>query len=181
MATYIALLRGINVSGSNLIRMDALKESMRKLGLSDIITYIQSGNIVFSSPEADKKLLEELISKSIALDFNCEVPVKVLSSVDIEGVKRRNPFISQRHLPIEFLHVTFLSMIPDPMIMGNLLPVNDGNDEAIAIGNIIYLYCPNGYGRTKFNNTFFERKLKLTATTRNWKTMLKLTELARLK
>jgi uncharacterized protein (DUF1697 family) len=178
MATYVALLRGINVSGSNLIRMDALKESMRKLGLSNIITYIQSGNIVFSSPDADEKFLEELISKSIALDFDCEVPVKIVSSIDIERVIHQNPFISHWHLPVEFLHVTFLSLCPDPLIMSNLLPGNDVADEAIAIENIIYLYCPNGYGRTKFNNTFFERKLKLTATTRNWKTILKLAELA---
>lgn len=181
MATYIALLRGINVSGSNLIRMDALKESMRILGLSDVITYIQSGNIVFSSPEANEKLLEEIIRKSIASDFGCEVPVKIVSSIDIERVIHQNPFIAQRKLPVEFLHVTFLSLCPDPLTMSNLLAGNDGIDEAIAIGNIIYLYCPNGYGRTKFNNTFFERKLKLTATTRNWKTILKLAELASLK
>jgi uncharacterized protein (DUF1697 family) len=178
MITYIALLRGINVSGSNLIRMDALKICMERIGLISVRTYIQSGNLVFVYPQTVNSELEKLISTTILSDFGCKVPVLVKKGMEFQEAIASNPFILGDQTQIETLHITFLSGNPQNELLDKILPLKDSSDEAIIIENRIYLNCPNGYGRTKFTNTYFEKKLKQIATTRNWKTMLKLKDMA---
>lgn len=178
MTTYIALLRGINVSGSNLIRMEALKTSMERIGLISVRTYIQSGNLVFEYPQTSNSELESLLSTAILNDFGCKVPVLVKNGMEFQEAIAENPFIPGSQTQIETLHITFLSGVPQNELLDKILPLKDSSDEANIIENRIYLNCPNGYGRTKFTNTYFEKKLKQIATTRNWKTMLKLQEMA---
>ena len=169
--TQIAFLRGINVSGKNMISMDELKKALALLTFNNIRTYIQSGNILFETGETDAPSLEKKIHDRIAEQFGLEVPVVTRSRDELEKIHHDNPFINERTLPVEKLHVTLLKDPVDPDILekidtGKYLP-----DEFIPAGKEIYLYCPDGYGRTKLTNQFFENKVKSKATTRNWKTI----------
>jgi uncharacterized protein (DUF1697 family) len=177
MTTFIALLRGINVSGKNLILMESLITSLESIGLLNVRTYIQSGNILFNYTESPNSMLEKSIRDTILKDFNCNVPVIVMTSKEMEKFILENPFVNERNMAIDSLHITCLSGSPDKELMNRILPLNDGIDEALILGTRIYLHCPTGYGRTRYTNTFFEKKLKQNATTRNWKTMLKLSSM----
>lgn len=176
--TYIALLRGINVSGSNLIKMDALKKSLETLGFFNIRTYIQSGNIIFQSEENSASTLAQKIREKIQQDFNLQVPAMVKTSEEWNIAVAENPFLPEYSDTIENLHLTFLDTMPENSMIEKILPLKNEPDTGVIIGDRIYLYCPEGYGRTKFTNTYFENKLKVKATTRNWRTMLKLKEMA---
>jgi len=179
MKTYVAILRGINVSGRNKIKMDALKSSFSSLGFEQVQTYIQSGNVVFQYQETSSGNLEELINKQILKDFGFEVPVLVLNEKELANIVKNNPFAVDENREAQFLHVTFFKEDPanvdDEEINGY---VKSGEEFAISDG-AVYLYCPHGYGKTKLNNNFFESQLKVSATTRNWKTTLKLLDMAK--
>lgn len=178
MKTFIALLRGINVSGHKMIKMEDLRKMCASLKFVNARTYIQSGNIVFQVKQATVSDLEKKISKGIKKDFGFEVPVLVLELLELKKVLKGNPFVNKRKEDISRLHVTFLGDEPGKE---NLLKIKDGNygeDEFIVAGKIIYLFCPNSYGNSKLNNNFFENKLKTTATTRNWKTLNELVKMA---
>jgi uncharacterized protein (DUF1697 family) len=172
MERYIAILRGINVTGQKMIKMADLKKMFQGLPFENVRTYIQSGNIVFDTkPDEDQKL-GNLIQEAILKTFAFIVPVIVLEEKKLLHVQQHNPFLTGRSEDVTKLHVTFLDRIPDQALVEKLkdaavfLP-----DEWIIKENVIYLFCPNGYGKTKLNNNYFENKLKITATTRNWKTV----------
>ncbi len=178
MQTYICLLRGINVSGNNIIKMDALKTMLSNLKYKNITTYIQSGNIVFQTNSNEKEKLEKQIKERIKATFKLEVPVLVLTLATLKKTIANNPFAKNLNKDVAFLHTTFLSSIPikmdiDKIGFSTFLP-----DECTLMDDIVYLYCPNGYGNTKLTNTFFEKKLTCTATTRNWNTINKLIAIA---
>ncbi|HVM86902.1 MAG TPA: DUF1697 domain-containing protein [Puia sp.] len=177
MNTYISILRGINVSGSKVIKMDLLKKIFKDAGFKNVQTYIQSGNVIFQSKKSAIEDLQKKIANEIFLQTKFEVPVLVLEPHELKETLDNNPFLTARREDIQFLHVTFLSGTP---LMENIRKVKGDylTDEFIFKGKNIYLYCPNGYGRTKLNNNFFENKLKLTATTRNWKTIIELVNIA---
>lgn len=175
---YVCLLRGINVSGKNIIKMDALKNLFQNMGAQNITTYIQSGNVVFEYPEINSSIIEEQIADQIFSDFGLEVPVMVLTQQKLKQIVDENPFAQDKTKEISFLHVTFLSDKPNA---GNkeIILKNKAEAEDISLTDeAVYLYCPKGYGHTKLNNNFIENKLKVQATTRNWKTTLKLLEIA---
>ncbi|HLK27840.1 MAG TPA: DUF1697 domain-containing protein [Puia sp.] len=173
MSIYISILRGINVSGSKMIKMDTLKKIYEDAGFKNAQTYIQSGNVVFQSKKSSHAALEEKIAEAILKSTKFEVPVLVKDPDELKEVFNKNPFLLKRKEDINFLHVTFLSDIPTKenieRIKGEYAP-----DEFVISGKNIYLFCPNGYGKTKLHNNFFESKLKLSATTRNWKTIAEL-------
>jgi len=178
MQTYIAILRGINVSGHKLIKMDALRKLFDTMDFKNTKTYIQSGNVVFQGKQAKAQDLEKKIANSILKEFGFEVPVLVKEVTELEVVLKNNPFINKRKEDITKLHVTFLSAEPEKALVEKIKEGNYAADEFIVIGKTVYLFCPNGYGNTKLSNTFFENKLKLTATTRNWKTINELVSVA---
>ena len=177
METYISILRGINVSGHKLIKMDALKKMFEDLNFKNIRTYIQSGNVIFESKKVDTKSLETIIGKQIFKTFGFEVPVLVKEKKDWKTVFENNPFLKNRNEDISKLHVTFLSAEPEQVNIDKLLETKFNNDEFVVSENVVYLFCPDGYGNTKLSNTFFENKLKVSATTRNWKTVIELNKL----
>ncbi|MGB0177956.1 MAG: DUF1697 domain-containing protein [Owenweeksia sp.] len=177
MKTYIALLRGINVSGQKKMPMAQLRGQLEKLGLKDVQTYIQSGNIVFRYADTPAAGISNAIASMIQEEYGFEVPVQVLTIADLEGAVRNNPFLPEHKEDLKLLHVTYLEDNPSEDLLKKLNAASR-NDRFITKGKLIYLYCPDGYGRTKLTNTFFESKLKLKATTRNWKTTLKLLEIA---
>ncbi len=177
MEKYIALLRGINVSGSKSIAMNDLKLSMAELNFIHVESYIQSGNLLFEYAPANPYDLAELITLKIQKTFGFQVPVIVKTAQEWLFVLAHNSMIPLRNEAIDKLHVTFFSAEPTQAMQGKLNGIDSGSDEFILAGNMAYLYCPNGYGRTKLNNSFFEQKLNVSATTRNWKTIVRLAEM----
>lgn len=170
MNTYIALLRGINVSGQKLINMKDFKALLLKNGFENAMTYIQSGNVVFQSAEKSIKKLEEKMQKLIEDYYSFDVPVLVLIEKDISDIIVKNPYI-QSQKDVSKLHVTLLSELPKEELISSVRDEKFQSDEFVINGTTIYLYCPDGYGMTKFSTMFFEKKLGTTATTRSWKTM----------
>ena len=178
MTTYISILRGINVSGHKLIKMELLKKMCGNLGFSNIQTYIQSGNIIFHSAKTGTKKLSSTIKEAIKKEFGFDVPVITLTLAELEAIINLNPFTKDKHLDVAFFHVTILDALPGKEHIALLSKAEIKNDKFEAVKQTIYLYCPDGYGNTKLNNTFIEQKLKVSATTRNWKTINQLFTLA---
>jgi len=174
METYIALLRGINVSGHNMIKMDELKRVLAGLDFSGITTYIQSGNITFNTENAYPDDLAGLIAGKILQRFGLTVPVMIRTLAEMEQISRNNPFSADPTRNPEKFHVTFLSAIPGVEREQKIHEFNFPPDEFVIHGKECYLYCPDGYGRTKLTPQFFESKLKVMTTTRNWKTIIHL-------
>jgi uncharacterized protein (DUF1697 family) len=177
MPTYIALLRGINVSGQRLIKMTDLKELFEAQGFQNVQTYIKSGNVIFSSKEKSSDKITNIISNSIKQKFGFDVGVLVITPDKIEYVLKNNPYIKKKK-DIDRLYVTFLSGLPSSENIKKLNLIDYSPEEYIMDDKLVYLHVPNGYGKAKLNNNLFENKLKVEATTRNWKTINKLWELS---
>lgn len=173
MNTFIALLRGINVSGAKTIKMDNLRLTFQKQGFENVTTYIQSGNVVFTSVENSTLQLAAKIADAVKTDFGFDIPVIVLSSAELQTIAKNNP-LNDGARDTAFLHVTFLAENPAAFNLSEIGAKKQGNEEIMISGKVVYLYCPHGYGKTKLTNTFLESKLKVAATTRNWKTVTEL-------
>ena len=176
MTTYISMLRGINVSGQKRIQMGELQNLYQSLRFTNVQTYVQSGNVVFESPEPDMKRLGKRIEAQIENTFGFLVPVLLRTVGDFQRILESNPF--EHEDPARVL-VTFLYEHPDESKWNELRDHKDKVDEFALGKQEIFLFCPGGYGRTKLSNNFFEKKLKLIATTRNWKTVIALDKIAR--
>jgi uncharacterized protein (DUF1697 family) len=172
------MLRGINVSGQKRIKMAELRSLYESLGLARVQTYVQSGNVVFASPEPDGSKLAKLIEAQVEQTFGFAVSVFMRDNRDFQRIIEHNPFLSDRNEDPAKLYLTFLYRRPNESELRNLIVPSDQTDKFIVGEQEVYLFCPNGYGRTKFSNNFFERKLKMPATTRNWKTVMALHKLA---
>lgn len=178
MEAYISILRGINVSGQKLIKMDALKRMYESLGFTNVKHYVQSGNIIFSAETNDTDLLVEKISSQVERDFGFQVAVLVMTKEVLQQIVDGNPFAKDLEKDPSALYVTFLEGCLGEFDQGAIESVLQKGEAIHFESNVVYLFCPGGYGRTKLSNTFLERKLKLKATTRNWKTTNKLLQLA---
>jgi uncharacterized protein (DUF1697 family) len=178
MATFISMLRGINVGGQRSMRMPELKALYESLDFSRVTTYVQSGNVVFDSPIPDAVKVTAAIETEIARHFGFPVAVVLRGADDFRRILAGNPFIRPRNEAPEKLYVTFLSALPPAAASEHLQSPTGSADEFILSDREVYLFCPGGYGRTKLSNTFFENKLKVPATTRNWKTVNALYALA---
>ena len=179
MQTYISIIRGINVSGQKLIKMTDLKAMYENMGFSEVKTYIQSGNVIFKASSTPSAKLAEQITAHIMKTFGFEAPVLVKTIEEWEKVTRNNPFLAKdpEH---KKMYVTLLSAIADKNHIESITPDIYGDDEFHIADDVVYLFFPTiGYGNTKLSNNFFEKKLKLNATTRNWATINKLLEMAK--
>lgn len=165
------MLRGINVSGKNSIRMVELKSLYEALGFEQVETYVQSGNVVFKTTQSNAVVLAALIQAQIERSFGLAASVFVREPFDFQRILRSNPFLMGRNEDPTKLHVTFLYRSPKAAQWEALKPPPRETDEFFPGEREIYLFCPNGYGRTKLSNTFFEKKLNIPATTRNWNTV----------
>jgi uncharacterized protein (DUF1697 family) len=179
MNTFISMLRGINVSGQKKIKMADLKSRYEALGLGHVTTYVQSGNVVFESAGQDGPALAYLIEGQIQQTFGYDVRVFVRTPDDFQKLIETNLFLNSRHEDPARLHVTFLYSNPPASVLSGLELPSGISDEFFLAEKAIFLFCPNGYGTTKLSNTFFERKLKTAATTRNWNTVNALYQLAK--
>ncbi len=178
MNNYIALLRGINVSGQKMINMKDFKALLLKNGFENAMTYIQSGNIVFKSEEKNTKKLQEKMHQLIQDYYVFEVPVLILTEKDIGNIISNNPYTKDKK-DITKLHVTLLDTTPEESLLASCRDEKFQSDEFVMDSTTIYLYCPDGYGMTKFSTMFFEKKLGVTATTRSWKTIDSLQKLVK--
>lgn len=181
MTTYISILRGINVSGQKLIKMDALRKSYEHLGFHNVTTYVQSGNVIFTSKNTKPDELAKKIRQHIKKEFGFDVSVIVLSIDKLKQIIDSNPFVKDSSKDKSFLHVTFLSSKPDKIDFKTIEEKKLNGEEISISDKAVYLYCPNGYGKSKLNNSFLETKLKVSATTRNWKTSNELLRIAQQK
>ncbi len=179
MATFISILRGINVSGQKSIQMTDLKALYEELEFKEVITYIQSGNVIFKTEvKMSNQYLSAKIKHAIHKKYYFDVPVIIRTVEEMKHAISVNPFPKEKNIDLEKLHVTFLAETPEQPRLESIRNIDYSPDKFMVIGKEVYLYCPNGYGITKLSNTFFENKLKVSATTRNWKTVNKLVELA---
>jgi uncharacterized protein (DUF1697 family) len=175
MVAYVAMLRGINVSGKNKIKMTDLQALFVGLGHRDVVTYIQSGNVVFRSAAKSAAALASSIERQITREFGFDVAVVIRAKPELVKVIDGNPFGG---VDLSKVHVTFLTKKPEAALVRGLADHASPPDEFRIAGSEIYLHCPAGYGNSKLNNSFWERKLKVGATTRNWNTVTKLLDLA---
>lgn len=176
MKTYVAFLRGINVSGQKKIKMADLRASLQGRGLENVRTYIQSGNIILEASGNQVKELEATIEKAIQVDFGFEVPVLIKTPREIQDVLDNNPFSGEpdrKGLYFALLHTT-----PSQELISFFKGLKFDNEDFHYSEGCVYLNCKLGAGKAKLSNNLIENKLKVIATTRNLNTMKKMIELA---
>ena len=172
------MLRGINVSGQKKIHMADLKSLYEALGLENVQYYLQSGNVVFDSNEKDVTKLKKSIKTQIESDYGFSVPVLILMGGYFRRLIESKLFAKERSENPSKVMVTFLYERPDQSKLNDLNFPENESCEFVVEEHEIFLHCPDGYGRSKLSNNFFEKKLGVIATTRNWKTVDALYEMA---
>ena len=177
VATYVALLRGVNVGGKNKLLMRDLTAMFTLAGCEAVETYIQSGNVVFKAAAALASRIPTLIASGIEERFGYRVPVVVRTVEELRDVVRDNPFLSAG-VDAKRLHVAFLADIPEGEGASQLDLDHSPPDAFQLRGREIFLYCPNGLARTRLTNGYFDSKLATTSTVRNWRTVLTLLTMA---
>ena len=173
----VALLRGINVGGKNRMPMKELVALFVDAGCEDVRTYIQSGNVLFRAGPAGGEEISTVISASILNHFGYRIPVITRTARELQEIVRANPFL-EAGAEADKLHVMFLAELPDGAHVEALDPDRSPSDEFAVQGREVYLHCPNGVARTKLTNSYFDSRLSTTSTTRNWRTVQRLLELA---
>ena len=171
MNTYIILLRGINVGGHKKVPMAELRELLSKSGFENVQTYIQSGNIILQSSQSDIKGIESSIQKSIIDHFGFEIPVIAKTRKELQIIFDTCPFSEEKK---ENSYFVMLNEIPKTEFVNVVTDITFENEEFVIIKDCIYFHSSVGYGRTKFNMNSFEKKLNVKATSRNYKTTVKL-------
>jgi len=178
MNVYISLLRGINVGPQKTVKMEELADLYESLGMEHVRTYLRSGNVLFDSRDPEPEKLAATLEEQIIRTLGFPVKVIIRTAADLRQIIINNPFLHGDPKDPHTLHVTFLSDLPSKVLRDEVNAITDDVDSFAIRGQEVYLYCPNGYGRTRVSNTFFERKLGLAATTRNWKTVMALAAMA---
>ena len=174
---YAALLRDINVGGNKKVAMAELRALLTGLGYADVTTYLQSGNAVFSSPEQPAGAVGSAIEAAIAADLGTGVRVVIRTGAEIAAAIERCPLPGAPQNPSRFF-VVFLSAEPDPALAREIQQQSFGPDQIWVRGSEAFLWCPNGAAETKLTNNLIEKRLGVTATSRNWNTVNKLASLA---
>nr|WP_321227009.1 DUF1697 domain-containing protein [uncultured Psychroserpens sp.] len=170
MINFIILLRGINVGGHKKVAMAELRDLLAKTGFEAVKTYIQSGNVILQSKE-DKNEIESKVKAAIQSHFGFDVPVLARTRVELEQIFDACPFSEEKK---ENSYFVLLSKIPNAELIDEVMKITYENEEFHIIDDCIYFYSSVGYGNSKFNMNLFEKKLGVKATSRNFKTMVKL-------
>jgi len=158
--------------------MEALRQMYAGLGYTGVQSYIQSGNVIFNTSGTNTQTLKETISEKILKTFGINVPIIVLTIEELTNALKNNPYHTDSLKDPAKIYFTFLSKIPQKTLLDTITPALYAPVEFYHWEKVIYNYCPNGYGNTKLTNTFFEKRLHLTATNRNLKTVVELLKLA---
>lgn len=173
MATGVLLLRGINVGGKNKLPMADLVERVEAAGGTDVRTYIQSGNVVFRARAP--KAVGAAVQADLTDRFGHEMPVVTTTAQALAKAIEAFPFVDADE---KLRQVGFLSARPSAARIAALDPQRSPGDHFAVVGAHIYLWCPGGMARTKLTNAWFDRQLGVVSTFRNWKTTMKLAEMA---
>ena len=177
----MALLRGINVGGRNKVPMAELRTAVSSLGYDGVSTYIQSGNLLFSSPESDRAVLEKTIAGAIADTFGLKISVVVVTRDELCEALRRNPYASEPNP--KYVHVVFLGAEPDQALRAKLeaataaANAKGGRDTVTAIGRTLYLHTPDGFGTSELAKALMRVTTPASGTARNLATTAKLLSL----
>jgi uncharacterized protein (DUF1697 family) len=174
---HVALLRGVNVGGKNLLPMKELAAIFVDAGCKDVCTYIQSGNVVFNAPAKVLKGLSGVIGERVQQRFGYRPAVILRSSEELGKTIAGNPFLLAGEP--EMLHVYFLAELPEVVAVGVLDPDRSPPDRFHVAGREIYLHLPAGLGKSKLTNGYFDSKLRTVCTARNWATVLRLFEMTK--
>lgn len=177
MVTHLALLRGINVSGHNMMKMDVLKSTLEAIGFQNVQTYIQSGNVFIDSEEESAASVGFKIKQEIFKAFGHEVPVVVVSKQDLENCLKNNPYLQEKGVDTKKLYVAFLSNTLRAESINDLKISQFKPDEAVIDGSKIFIKYAVGAGKTRLDQKYIEKKLNLIATIRNWNTVTQLLEM----
>ena len=178
MTTYVALFRGINVGGNNILPMKVLSALLERIGLEEVMTYIQSGNVVFKTNTSNTVSLERRITEAVKTDCGFEPWVLLIEKKDFERAIDANPFPQATTEP-KSLHFFFLSEIPNAPDIAGLDALRSKTENFLIVGPVLYLHAPDGVGRSKLAAKI-ERLLGVPTTARNWRTVSKIAELARI-
>lgn len=170
---YIALLRGINVSGHNLIKMTDLRQLFTEMGFGSVQTYIQSGNVLFESNEREAEPLRRRLEEQIEARFAMSVPVILRSGAELRQIIAACPFLPGAGEEGS-LYVSLLADSPTPENLARLPGSPMGPDQYRVVGREVYILCGESYHKSKLTNQFFEQRLRVHATSRNWRTINKL-------
>ncbi len=179
MKTYIVFLRGINVSGQKKIKMADLRTMLEKLDFQKVETYIQSGNIVLKSRLSNGEEVAETIKTGISDSFGFDVPVLVKTYGELKSIFENNPFTDLSDIENKRVYFALLKEAPEPELLSEFKKEKFDNEEFLATTNCVYLNCLKGAGEAKLSNNLIERKLKVSATTRNYRTTVKLLDMTK--
>ncbi|MEY2869483.1 MAG: hypothetical protein RIR01_1974 [Bacteroidota bacterium] len=171
MTTHLALLRGINVSGHNMMKMDALQKMLENMGFTNVITYIQTGNVFVTSEEENPAAVGFKIKQEIFKVFGHDVPVVVINKEDLIACQENNPFIKASEVDTKKLYVAFISMELHKDRIHDLKMSAVKPDEVHIDKNRIFIKYAVSAGKTRLDQKYIEKKLNLTATIRNWNTV----------
>ena len=177
MKTHLVLLRGINVSGHNMIKMEVLKTLLEKAGFQNVQTYIQSGNVFVDSDEAHGASVGFKIKQEIFKELGLEVPVVVISKEDLEACLKNNPYLKEKDCDTKKLYVAFISKELANGALNDLKISQFKPDEAAIDASRIYIKYAVGAGKTRLDQKYIEKKLNVVATIRNWNTVTTLLEM----
>lgn len=175
MTIFVSMLRGVNVGGHGRIKMEPLKQLHEALGLRRVETLLQSGNVVFETTLKDREKLARRIEQELERRFELQIEVIVRSLGEIRDLVERGPLLSPRADPSKLL-VMFLSRVPDARALADLVKSHKGPEMLEPRGPEIYLYYPEGVGRSKLSGAYIENRLGVSGTARNWNTLTKLLE-----
>jgi uncharacterized protein (DUF1697 family) len=177
MAVMISMLRGVNLAAHNRVKMDALKALYEALGLRDVETYVQSGNVIFRTEGRDLVRLSKRIEDGIEKSFGFHSDVIVRTPAELRDVVKKNPFAARGGIDPKRLAVTFLAGDPGKEGREKLLAIKAEPEELRIEGRELYIYYANGMARPKLTWPIIERALKTSGTARNWNTVTKLLEI----
>ncbi len=178
MTVVISMLRGVNVGGQKILKMDALRALYESLKFEDVTTFIQSGNVVFRTKERDLAKITKRIGNEIEQRFGFRPEVILRTKEEMRGVIARNPFAERKDVEPNKLLVWFLASAPDAEARKNVLAVKVEGEEMRIGKRELYIYFPDGQGRSKLSLPALDRALKVLGTGRNWNTVMKLMEMA---
>ena len=177
MKTHLALLRGINVSGHSMIKMDALKLALERIGFKNVKTYIQSGNVFVDSEEENGPSVGFIIKQEIFKVFGHEVPVVVIGKADLEACLKNNPYLKEQDCDVKKSYVAFIGKELSSGSLNDLRISQFKPDEATIDSSRIYIKYAVGAGKTRLDQKYIEKKLNTVATIRNWNTVTTLLEM----
>lgn len=177
MKTHLALLRGINVSGHNMIKMDTLKMVLENAGFQNVRTYIQTGNVFVDSEEEHGASVGFKIKQEIFKELGLEVPVVVVGKNDLEACCKNNSFLTEKDCDFKKIYVAFISKELQGSAINDLKMSQFKPDEAQIDSSRIYIKYAVGAGKTRLDQKYIEKKLNVVATIRNWNSVIKLLEL----